>query len=70
MAFQTLYSMNWYEYLGNAHKFSDSEQISRTDERRLLQMREQLSGSWMEATAREDPSFTCPNRVDVHSLQH
>ncbi|KAG2749746.1 hypothetical protein P692DRAFT_20732395, partial [Suillus brevipes Sb2] len=43
------------------------QQISRTDERRLLRMREWLSGLRMEATVREDPYFTCPNRVDGHS---
>ncbi|KAG1888184.1 hypothetical protein F4604DRAFT_1715938 [Suillus subluteus] len=53
--------------LDDVDEFSNSEQISRADERRLMRMREQLSGIWMQAAAREDPSLACPNRVNDHS---
>ncbi|KAG1723536.1 uncharacterized protein EDB91DRAFT_1087778 [Suillus paluster] len=35
------------------------EQISHTDILRLLRMREYLSGMWVQAAAREDPTFLC-----------
>lgn len=53
--------------LGDVDEFSNSDQISRADERRLMRMREQLSGIWTQAAAREDPSLACPNRVNDHS---
>ncbi|KAG1861108.1 hypothetical protein DFJ58DRAFT_700924 [Suillus subalutaceus] len=53
--------------LDDVDEFSNSEQISRADERRLMRMREQLSGIWMQAAAREDPSLACSNRVNDHS---
>jgi hypothetical protein len=50
--------------LSDVDEFSDSEQISRADEQRLLRMREQLGGLWIQATAREYTSFAYPDRVD------
>jgi hypothetical protein len=52
--------------LGDVDEFSQSEQISRSDERRLIRMREQLSGIWVQAATREQPSLACPNRVDIN----